>query len=232
MALTLETSARAPAVQRRTTSDDIFDEIYLQISTLKIPPGTKLSEVEIAKQFDVSRQPVREAFIRLSNIGLLVIRPQRATVVRKISLQEVATARFIRLSIELEVSRRACANFEPKHEKAFTENLAAQKAMIDSGSLDGFGKLDARFHKLICDVAGMPGVYDTIAEQKAKVDRLCALSLNNVQECKAVYKDHEELFALLIKKDTEGYLASLRSHLSRLDVTIAQLSQSHQHFIE
>lgn len=219
-------------MQRRTTSDDIFDEIYLQISTLKIPPGTKLSEVEIAKQFDVSRQPVREAFIRLSNIGLLLIRPQRATVVRKISLQEVATARFIRLSIELEVSRRACANFEPKHEKPFRKNLAEQKAMIVSGSLDGFGKLDAGFHRLICDVAGMPDVYEAIAEQKAKVDRLCALSLTNEEECKEVYKDHEKLLAFLIEKDTDGYIASLRSHLSRLDFTIAQLSKSHQHFIE
>ena len=68
-------------LDRRTNADDVFDYLHEQINLLKLLPGTRISEVEIADRFDVSRQPVREAFIRLSNLGLLLVRPQRATVV-------------------------------------------------------------------------------------------------------------------------------------------------------
>jgi len=47
-------------------------------------PMSRLSEPELAKEYGVSRQPVREAFITLMNEGLVEVRPQRGTYVRKI----------------------------------------------------------------------------------------------------------------------------------------------------
>ncbi len=44
-----------------------------------IPPGTPLSEKEVSVRFAVSRQPVREAFIKLAENGLIQIRPQRGS---------------------------------------------------------------------------------------------------------------------------------------------------------
>ena len=67
---------------RGTNADDVFDQLHSQIVSLEMLPGTRISEVEIASQFKVSRQPVREAFIRLANLDLLLVRPQRATEVR------------------------------------------------------------------------------------------------------------------------------------------------------
>jgi DNA-binding GntR family transcriptional regulator len=57
-----------------------------------IPPGTPLSEKEVSIRFDVSRQPVREAFIKLAENGLIQIRPQRGSYVNKISWLRSATA--------------------------------------------------------------------------------------------------------------------------------------------
>ncbi len=54
-----------------------------------IPPGTPLSEKEVSVRFAVSRQPVREAFIKLAENGLIQIRPQRGSYVNKISLSQV-----------------------------------------------------------------------------------------------------------------------------------------------
>ena len=50
----------------------------------EIQPGQALSESEIAKQYSMSRQPVREAFIKLAEERLVVILPQRGTFVVKI----------------------------------------------------------------------------------------------------------------------------------------------------
>ena len=97
---------------RPSVADMVFDELHRQILSLDLLPGTKISEVEIAKAMGISRQPVRDAFYRLSKIGFLIIRPQRATTVSKISLHAVLQARFIRTAIELETARVACHRFD------------------------------------------------------------------------------------------------------------------------
>lgn len=217
---------------RRTTTDDIFDQLYADITSLILKPGSKVSEVEIAKQFDVSRQPVREAFIRLSNMGLLQVRPQRATIVRKISLQEVSDSRFIRTAIEVEVARAACAHFGEQHVSEFEENLALQKRCVEKTDFMSFKVLDADFHRQLCYTAGCEMAYRSISEGKAQVDRLCTLSLTRGTEFAEVYQDHVDMYELLRKRDADGLVALTRKHLSRLDGTIAEASASDEDYFE
>ena len=63
--------------ERRTTADVVFEQLHREIASLTLLPGTKLSEAEVARRFGVSRQPVREAFSRLGNLELLLVRPQK-----------------------------------------------------------------------------------------------------------------------------------------------------------
>ena len=81
---------------RRTSVDLVFDHLYQEINLMKLRPGAKISEAEIAGQFNVSRQPVRDAFSRLENLERVVIRPQRATEVRRFSAKAIKKSRFIR----------------------------------------------------------------------------------------------------------------------------------------
>ena len=99
--------ASTETVDRITSTDRIFEELYARIVGLDLLPGTKISETDVAKSFGYSRQPVREAFTRLANLNLLLIRPQRATIVRPFSRDLIANARFVRAAIELEVVRNA-----------------------------------------------------------------------------------------------------------------------------
>ncbi len=215
---------------RRTNTDDIFDQIYADITTLRLKPGTKVSEVEIARQFDVSRQPVREAFIRLSNMGLLLVRPQRATVVKKISLKDIADSRFVRKAIEVEVARVACEKFDASHHAAFEENLALQGEAVEDNDFQSFKELDAEFHRLLCLVADSEHAYRTISESKLQVDRLCAFALSRRTEFKDVYQDHVKMYGLLKTGDSDGLVALMRKHLSRLDSTVAEATASNQDF--
>src|SRR5664279_3208500 len=70
-------------------------------------PGQALSETEMSKQFSISRQPVREAFIKLGEERLIEVLPQRGTYVRKISVKEVLDARHLREIIEVSIVREA-----------------------------------------------------------------------------------------------------------------------------
>ena len=78
-----------------------------RIVTNALRPGERLSENELSGQLGVSRQPVREALIRLAEAGLVRVLPQRATVVTRISVARVSSARFLREAVERAVVRRA-----------------------------------------------------------------------------------------------------------------------------
>ena len=84
----------------------VYEAVRNAIVQLQLLPGHLLSEAELARQMGVSRQPVREAFIKLAENGLVEVRPQRGTFVKLISIREVQNSRFIRESIELCVSHR------------------------------------------------------------------------------------------------------------------------------
>lgn len=218
--------------ERRTSADVVFDYLYEEISSLSLLPGTKISEAEIASKFGVSRQPVRDAFSRLDNLDLVLIRPQKATVIKKFSLESIAAARFVRLSVELEVLRKAIANWDSSWDPKFDANIAAQEAAVSSGEVDAFHRCDYEFHKLLCEVAGAAFAFDIIQENKVLVDRLCVLSLTSADTMDVLLDDHRRLMAQLRSGDEAGLSETIRMHLSRLDETIAQIHAKHAEYFE
>src|SRR3546814_13301494 len=86
-----------------------------------------LSEQKIAERRNVSRSPVREAFIKLGEAGLVRILPQRGTLVVKISQRSVEDARFIREAVECAVAREAAAIREPAALARLADSLTRQR---------------------------------------------------------------------------------------------------------
>ena len=222
----------ADRFERRTTTDVVFDQLHEDIVSLKLLPGAKLSEAEVARRFGVSRQPVRDAFNRLDNLDLLLIRPQKATEVRGFSVRRIHHARFVRLAVELEVIRHACSIWDDSFADILERNLDQQQRSIDSGQTEAFHALDYQFHKLICELGDCHLAFDTIEECKRKVDRLCMLSLGKENESATLLEDHQQLAHSLRRGSVEQATAITRRHLSRLDDTIADIHRTHAEYFE
>lgn len=219
-------------VERRTATDVVFERLHEEIVSLNLRPGDKLSEVEVAKRFGVSRQPVRNAFNRLENLDLLLIRPQKATEVRGFSMPRIALARFVRKSVELEVIREACLAWDDEKAKMLSKNLGHQIRSVDREDFEEFHALDYEFHKMICELAGCTMAFETIQSSKHKVDRLCVLSLERQNESETILDDHTQLAAALEAKDVEAATRITRLHLGRLDETIEEIHQTHSEYFE
>lgn len=214
-------------IERRTSADVVFDALYTQIVTLQLLPGTKISEAEIAAQFGCSRQPVRDAFSRLGNLDFLLIRPQKATEIKKFSISGIQSARFIRAAIEVEVLTRAVRVWDASKAAAFEQNLAAQDDAVRENNVDAFHRQDYDFHRQLCDAAGVAFAFDAILENKAKIDRLCVLSMMDRDAMAVLVEDHRRIYQALCSGDLSSAEKAMRDHLARLDVTIAQVRRSH-----
>ena len=220
------------AIVTRTTADVVFDQLHEEILTLKLLPGARISEAEVANRLGVSRQPVRDAFNRLGNLNLLLVRPQRATKVCGFSWEKIENARFIRLAVELEVARRAHSSWDDTCTKVLGDNLDLQRAAIDASRIDQFHSLDYDFHKLICTLGGTPLAFDTMMRCKQQVDRLCVLSLEKSEEVTAVLSDHQAIADAFQNGTAEDVEKVFRLHLSRLDGAIKEIHEAHSEYFE
>ncbi|MEM1040092.1 MAG: GntR family transcriptional regulator [Pseudomonadota bacterium] len=218
--------------KRQTTADEVFLQLKSDIISLRMAPGSKLSEAEIARRYDVSRQPVREAFMRLGDLDLLQIRPQKATIVRKISLQDLANTRFIRAAVEVEVVRVACRFAKQENLALLLSNLEAQRDAARADHPLGLQVLDYEFHRLICVAAERLPAFKTIAENKAHTDRVCTLELSDAVGMAEVLEDHTDIYEAILRRDEEAAVALTRHHLEHLDDTLTKARTNHPDFFQ
>ncbi len=210
-------------VAPRTVTDQVFDLLYERVVNLSLPPGAKLSEAEVAAQMGVSRQPVRDAFYRLSQLGFIQIRPQRATTVTPISEQAVMQAHFIRSSLEQSCMRVAALKLTPAELDALDALVDRQEKMVTAGRRDAFHALDDQFHRDICAAAGLDFVWALVRDNKGHMDRVRYLSLT--YGASTAWQEHRQIMAALRARDPEAAAAAMRQHLGRIESILARLRQ-------
>ena len=165
-----------PLEPTRPVRPQIYIGLRQRIIRSEIRPGTVLSEAEIARRFSISRQPVREAFIKLAEEGLLEVRPQRGTFVRKISKTAVMDARFVREAIEANIVREVAAQSDAGLVARLRKQLVAQRA-VPVGEFNDFMPLDEEFHWTLAHAAGRLYGWKVIEDVKLQMDRVRYLSL-------------------------------------------------------
>ena len=208
-----------------STTDLVFAELYRQVVELELPPGTKLTELEVAGRTGVSRQPVRDAFYRLSKLGLLRIRPQRATVVTPISEEAVRQACFVRTALEVETVRIAALAVDAAGLALLEANVAAQEAAVTADDRAAFHRLDETFHQTICALAGQAFAWELIRDHKAHMDRVRYVTL--YFGAPSALDDHRAIFEALRAHAPEAAADSMREHLGRISDLVRVLRQDH-----
>ena len=230
----MEMNAHDPLqdAKRLTTTEEVFRQLKSDIIAMRLKPGAKISEVEVAKTCNVSRQPVREAFMRLGELDLLEIRPQRATRVRKISRQKLSDSRFIRAAVEVEVVRVACHSASSDSLDAIEANLNEQQQAVAAGDPVLLKALHYEFHRLICAAANRLPAFKVISENKTHTERACTLELNDAVAMKEVLDGHTQIFKAIRAGDEKTAVEKTRIHLAHLDGTLESASKNNPDFFE
>ncbi len=141
-------------------------------------PGRRVSEAGVAEALKVSRQPVRETFILLSEQGMLDIRPKSGSSVPRISISKVLQIQAIREAIEADVARAAARLMTKPQIDELYRQLERQGEERARAASD-FMELDDLFHKTLAQGAGLPFAWNVVESQKAQLDRVRFLALND-----------------------------------------------------
>ncbi len=210
----------------------IYEVIKKNIINMNIKPGSRISEKEISDLLDVSRTPVREAFIKLSKEGLLYVLPQRGTYISYIDLKKVEEIRFIRESIEISIIKIATKDFPEKLLKKLEENINLQKEYIIDKNYKQFMELDEEFHKTIFKGCNKENIWNFIQQINTQYQRLRLLSYIADVNWDKVLEQHIDIFKAIKAQDKIIGEKSVEKHLNKLIVDQKEIIAIYPEYFE
>ncbi|MBI1218113.1 MAG: FCD domain-containing protein [Rhodobacteraceae bacterium] len=209
------------------------------IITHRMQPGEMLSEQEIARRFDISRQPVREAFIKLSEAGLVRVLPQRGTQVARISMSEVNDARFVRQAVEIAIAAEAARQITEPGRRALEQHLARQQEAAEreaearEEAREQFYFLDEAFHAELALIAKRPAAWKLLENVKAQMDRVRFLAVELISPLDRIIAQHRAIMAAVKSGDPVAASEAMRAHLDSILSELPELRRQFVgHFVE
>lgn len=139
---------KAPAVQPRSLTDHAYAHLEEMIVTLKIAPGSAVSESALSKKLGIGRTPIREALQRLAREKLVLILPRRGIVVSEINLPTQLRLLEARREIERLIARSAAQRADASERARFVELAQAFEVAAESNDETGFMRTDRQFNEL------------------------------------------------------------------------------------
>jgi DNA-binding GntR family transcriptional regulator len=217
----------AVADPRRSRRIQVYELVREAIASLWLKPGEAINEMAIANQLNISRTPVREALLRLSDEGLVDIRSHAGTFVSHIRLQAVFEGQMLRESLELTVLRRVANRLNRDIRQRLEGNLAQQWKCVSWRDHQGFHILDEEFHRTLSDCAGTPRIWAIIDSAKVQLDRVRMLGDRIPGQLEQRVQEHQAIFDQLIAGDVDAACDTLKSHLDGVFSTIKIVINEH-----
>ena len=195
----------------RTTSELIAERLRNAIIIGEYESGQALKQDELAKHFEVSKIPLREALYQLKSEGLVKFINNRGSIVSSLSASEVEEIYTMRKALEEIALERAIPNLQAANK------IAAESALklIDASTnpLD-WAALNWEFHASIYRAAQMPKLLETVSTLHNNVSRYLLLYLKQMNFQDTSQAEHWALLEACNAGKTQQALGLLRQHLN------------------
>ena len=201
-----------------------------RILDMELPPVEELSEARLGQQFGVSRTPVREAILKLSDEGLVDVFPQSGIFVSRIPLAALPEAIIIRKALEETTARFAAERATTSQILQLRSIVERQREADEAGDRTAFHQADELFHATIADVARHPGIWTLILHVKMHVDRYRQLTLPVAGRMTQVIAEHEPILAAIEAHDPQRAGIAMERHLDRLLRDISETQHTNPEF--
>ncbi|MGH8504368.1 MAG: GntR family transcriptional regulator [Stenotrophobium sp.] len=204
--------------------DTIRDGIVSRILDGGYPPGMRLKELDLAREFNVSQAPVREALRELETLGLVKTERYRGTHVHPLDLVELREAYILRLIIE-QASARAIDKPSPADLKILQDELDLMSAAATRKKrTDDYMESVLRFHRKIVEMSGNRLFLETWQSMAwgirarimaKRIGLICTYTQTRETITKALSAGEGELAATLLAEITHNLLQRLDQVIAR-----------------
>lgn len=202
-----------------------YRTIRNKILNLELTPGTSISMQDMSEQLDVSRTPVREAFIRLQGENLLDISPQKPSVVSRIDLKIVDQECFFREALEVENMRLFITQISDEAIGKMRENFEKQKEAVKNHKYELYQELDNKFHLYPFYSTEQELAASMLTLMNGHYDRIRMLIRRSQEISNDIIGEHERLLESIVEKDVDKTIMLLRCHIQAYRSVIDKMMQ-------
>lgn len=199
-----------------TLADQIFSRIRQEIVEGRIPPGSKMSEPELARRFGISRGPLREAMRRLESSSLVVRRANVGARVIDLSSEQLLEVYHLREALEGMAARLAAERMSEEEidELGALIELHQRQVAMDHGLAYYQSEGDLDFHFCIVRGSHNPRLQDLIANDLYYLVRMyrCQFGMKGPRAPTAL-REHGHILEAIAERDGELAEILMRRHI-------------------
>jgi DNA-binding GntR family transcriptional regulator len=203
-----------PRLKNGLLRSQIFDWLRDAIVSGTYKPGEALREINLAREFGVSQNTVREALLQLEQTGLVIRTPNKNTTVTRLTAADIAERVALRMSLEPNVCAEAAIRMTDKdfeHVRARLQGIS--EAVVANRPFEA-AQADLAFHRTIWDLSGCRFLAQVLDQATLPLFAFVSLlRYRRPQTVAEVMLPHEEIFAAMQAKDKQRLTDVLHGHL-------------------
>ena len=205
--------------------DNVYAAIRSEILLCRLAPGEDMRESDLAARFEVSRQPVREALLRLEQERLVTVLPRQGYRVNAVSVSDARDLLRFRQALEPACAAEACEAADA----ATLDALDAFRTFADDREHDAFIGYNRDFHAALASASRNRRMARAARELIEQSDRLTRASLTGIRgrDPAQLVAEHGAIIDAVQSRDARAAARLVREHIAKAEKRIlAALSRA------
>ena len=192
-----------------------------------LPPGAALDETEIARRFQVSRTPVREAIRQLAASGLIEMRAHRSSIVARPSTAQLIGMFEAMAELEALCARMAAERMTIAERDALEAAHEELRLLVRYGNPQPYHEVNEAFHSTIYSGAHNDYLAQLTQATRARVRPFRRAQFRNLGRLAKSHAEHDLVVSAILRGDREGAARAMRDHI----MTVREEYEAYAHSI-
>ena len=198
---------------KRTLAEELHAQIADEIVRGALLPGSALDETELARRFDVSRTPVREAIRQLAASGLIEARPHRGAVVARPSESRLADMFEMMAELEALCARNAAERMTSMERRALEAVHETFRGLTQAGDPQRFHEVNEAFHGTIYGGAHNSYLAEMTIATRTRVQPYRRAQFRNLGRLAKSHSEHDRVVLAILRGDREQAAGAMHAHI-------------------
>lgn len=206
-----------------TVRENLYDALRRSIIQGAIPDGEPMSDTWLAQELNVSRTPVRYAFNRLADEGLIEVRGHSGMVVKGVTLDDAKEIYTIRVRLESLASRRAMEWMSMAQFDQLGRLLQSIDHLYAEGCISEVIGAMGEFDRFIYQACEMPRLRDIIIQLEDYLRHFRIMGLSDPQRCGQAIHEHKAIYQAMVNHDSGLVDAMVAEHLDHSETYLLRI---------
>ena len=222
---------KAPKSKPSALTDWTYQYLKKSILNLDFRPGEQLHIEEFTKKLEVSRTPIREAFLRLATEGLVDVRPRVGYFVSDITEQDIRDLFEVREIVETRAARQAAEALTDEELEKLKALLQESEQAVKDGDFTTYINNDVKFHDYLQKHVSNQRLQAVMESLNDLTHRERVLSTRMNINIKCTLVEHGKIVEALVDRDGKAASDFMAEHLKNVCQRLVDFINQNPNFI-